>query len=216
MKTISARGFAPNLTRAIGEIGVRRRSQFFASFSVFRGPLVLSQNKTPTGEHALTPARRSPLRARASKAGRFAHRSTPKSEVNGCPLLNPRFIPHQAAFVQSCQERPSTRLNSETFAVIMVAPILSAWAAINKSKGPIGLPALSSVARRSPAVLASCSSKGNTPMSADRNTRNRSAFSLRRSLRATPYQSSYKTTDETAIDAPSDRARRRRSRTLAG
>jgi hypothetical protein len=104
----------------------------------------------------------------------------------------------------------------QTFAVIMVAPILSAWAAINKSKGPIGLPALSSVARRSPAVLASCSSKGNTPMSADRNTRNRSAFSLRRSLRATPYQSSYKTTDETAIDAPSDRARRRRSRTLAG
>ena len=126
------------------------------------------------------------------------------------------FLPHQAAFVQSCQERPSTRPNSDTFAVTMVAPILSAWAAIKRSYGRIGLPALSNVARRSPAVLASCSSKGNTPMSADRNTRNRSAFSLRRSLRATPYQSSYKTTDETAIDAFSDRSRRRRSRTLVG
>ena len=53
-------------------------------------------------------------------------------------------------FVQSCQERPSTCLNSDTFAVTMVAPILGAWVAIARSSGPIGLPAVSSEARRSP------------------------------------------------------------------
>lgn len=39
----------------------------------------------------------------------------------------------QAFAVQSCRARPGTQANSETFAVTSVAPLLNAWAAINRS-----------------------------------------------------------------------------------
>ena len=40
---------------------------------------------------------------------------------------------YRALAVQSCHARPRTRANSERFAVTSVAPVLSAWAAINRS-----------------------------------------------------------------------------------
>jgi alpha-beta hydrolase superfamily lysophospholipase len=39
----------------------------------------------------------------------------------------------QSSAVQSCQTRPSTRANSDTFAVTKVVPLRRAWAAINRS-----------------------------------------------------------------------------------
>jgi hypothetical protein len=87
---------------------------------------------------------------------------------------------------------------------------------MSKSKGPIGVPAASSVARNSPAVTASSSLKASTAMPPDKNTRSRSAFSRRRALRATPYQSSYSTMEETAIALPLETVRRRRLRNIAG
>jgi len=55
-----------------------------------------------------------------------------------------------------------------------------------------------------------------TSMLPDRNTRNRSAFSRRRWLRATQYESSYSTTVETTIETPRDAIRRKRLRTPRG
>ena len=135
---------------------------------------------------------------------------------NRPPLNSFRAAPGHAAVVQSCQRRPRTRENSDTFAVTSVVPLRSACAAISRSYGPIGVPAASKVARRSPAAAASSSPNATIPISPDRKTRSRSAFSLRRSLRATPYQSSYSATDGTAIELPSDTTRRNRLRTLDG
>ena len=50
-------------------------------------------------------------------------------EVIGIHVL----VTPQALAVQSCQMRPCTRANSETFAVTSVAPVRNAWAAIKRS-----------------------------------------------------------------------------------
>jgi len=54
--------------------------------------------------------------------------------------------PNRSHF-QASTFRPLTRLNSPALAVTSVAPRLRAWAAMNRSTGPMGVPVASNAAR---------------------------------------------------------------------